>query len=131
MLRIGRCFGVWVRIGVVDEQTHCMGNDIGDGVEGLDTTFGRSGRVHDESFTERPADTPAETPERVHQTHRLGQSGRLALDRSAGSLGREVAWPEPRPTRGDDHAVEIGGEIDDGGTDRIGAVFGVERSTTT
>ena len=99
-----------------------MRDDVGHGLEALDRTGRRPGRVEDESLADRPRGGPAEAAERVHEPHGLGQAGCFTFEDGPGAFGREVAGPEAGAAGGDDEAGEPGAQGLQGGGHRLGAV---------
>ncbi len=50
--------GGWMRVGVVDQQAHRMGNNVDHGLQALDATCRGAGGVHDERCADGAGDAP-------------------------------------------------------------------------
>ena len=109
---------------VVDEQRHGVGQDVDDGTDGLDTALRRARRIHDQAGAERAGDPATEAAERVDQPHRLGEAGRLPIERDLRALRRAIPWTKAGAPRGDDEPVETVGETPKRRRDRVDTVLG-------
>lgn len=113
---------VW--IGIVDHQSNCVRDNVGDRTEGLDAPLRRSRSIHDERLTDRATDPSAQPSERVDEPHCFGQPWCLAVDRRAGAFRREIAWTKPGATGSYDHPTEAGGKTHERRSNRLDPIFG-------
>ena len=86
--------------------------------------FDEPGVFHDQAGAERAGDPATEAAERVDQPHRLGEAGRLPIERDLRALRRAIPWTKAGAPRGDDEPVETVGETPKRRRDRVDTVLG-------
>ena len=96
-----------MRIGVVDEQTNSVPQDVYDRFDRLNAPSGRAGSVEYESCGSDSSHSPRQPTERVHQPHRLCQARGFTVYDLPSGLRCEIPGAEACAASGDDQTVEV------------------------
>ena len=108
--------------GRVGQQANGVRQHVDHGLELLDAPLRRTGCVADDAAAHHAGHATGEAAEWAHQPHRLGDTGRLALDDPTGALWGLVARREARATGGDHQTGEVVGERHERSSDTVGAI---------